>query len=112
MMFLSKTENPFKQEKSEYPIDFIYPSQDKYLINIVLPEGYVVESMPQSVSMAMEENIGSFKYNIAQTDNKVQLSVVVDINYATVSPDYYLTIKDFYQKMIEKQNEKIVLKKA
>ena len=112
MMFLSKTENPFKQEKREYPIDFIYPSQDKYLINIVLPEGYVVESMPQSVTMAMEENIGSFKYNIAQADNKVQLSVVVDINYATVSPDYYLTIKDFYQKMIEKQSEKIVLKKA
>ncbi|HYD92427.1 MAG TPA: transglutaminase, partial [Flavobacterium sp.] len=112
MMFLSKTENPFKQEKREYPIDFIYPSQDKYLINIVLPEGYVVESMPQSVAMAMEENIGSFKYNIAQTDNKIQLSVVVDINYATVSPDYYLTIRDFYQKMIEKQGEKIVLKKA
>ena len=112
MMFLSKTENPFKQEKREYPIDFIYPSQDKYLINIVLPEGYVVESMPQSVAMAMEENIGSFKYNIAQTDNKIQLSVVVDINYATVSPDYYLTIRDFYQKMIDKQGEKIVLKKA
>lgn len=112
MMFLSKTENPFKQEKREYPIDFIYPSQDKYLINIVLPEGYVVESMPQSVAMAMEENIGSFKYNIAQTDNKIQLSIVVDINYATVSPDYYLTIRDFYQKMIEKQGEKIVLKKA
>jgi len=112
MLFLTTAENPFKQEKREYPVDFVYPHQDKYMINIALPDGYVIESLPTSIALSMEENMGSFKYNIASSNPKqVQISAVMDINYATIPQDYYTTLKDFFQKVIEKQNEKIVLKK-
>jgi hypothetical protein len=60
----------------------------------------------------MEENIGTFKYKVVVQNNQVQLAVQFDINYPNVSHDYYRTLKDFYQKMIEKENEKIILKKA
>ncbi|AWH85016.1 transglutaminase [Flavobacterium album] len=112
MLFFTETENPFRQEKREYPIDFVYPHQDKYMINIMVPEGYVVESSPTPVNMAMEDGIGSFKYNIGVNNNQIQIGVMIDINQAIISQDYYATIKDFFQKMIDKQNEKIVLKKA
>jgi len=112
MLFLTQKENPFTQEKREYPIDFVYPRQDKFMINIILPEGYVVESVPAPVNLVMEENIGSFKYNISAKNNQVQLGVLMDINAANIAPDYYTTIKEFFQKVIDKQNEKIVLKKA
>jgi len=111
MLFLTQTENPFKQEKREYPIDFVFPHQDKYMINITLPDGYVVESLPQGLSLSMEENIGSFKYMLANNGKQIQASVSLDINYANISPEYYETLKGFFQKVIEKQNEKIVLKK-
>ena len=112
MLFLTQAENPFKQEKREYPIDFVYPHQDKYMINISIPDGYVVESLPNSIAISMEDNIGTFKYNIANgAANQIQIAVTMDINFASVSQDYYATLKDFYQKVIEKQNEKIVLKK-
>jgi len=112
MLFLSQAENPFKQEKREYPVDFIFPHQDKYTIGITLPAGYVVESVPQSLNIAMEDNLGSFKYNLVANGNAVQVAVTIDINAATVGADYYATLKNFYQKVIEKQNEKIVLKKS
>ena len=111
MLFLAKAENPFKQEKREYPIDFVFPHQDKYTIGINLPEGYVLESLPQPVSLTMEDNMGSFKYNLVANGNLIQVAVTMDINTATISPDYYDTLKSFYQKMLEKQNEKIVLKR-
>ncbi|KGO94193.1 DUF3857 domain-containing protein [Flavobacterium subsaxonicum] len=112
MLFLTQAENPFKQEKREYPIDFVYPHQDKYMINISIPDGYVVESLPNSIAISMEDNIGTFKYNIANgAANQIQIAVTMDINFASVPQDYYATLKDFYQKVIEKQNEKIVLKK-
>ncbi len=111
MLFLTQKENPFKQEKREYPIDFIFPFQDKYMINITIPEGYIIESIPQPVAVSMEQNIGSFKFNIQATDANIQLMAVLDLNYANISADYYPTIKDFFQKMIEKQNEKIILTK-
>ncbi|ALM48693.1 transglutaminase [Flavobacterium psychrophilum] len=112
MLYFTEKQNPFKQDEREFPIDFGYPWQDKYMINITLPEGYVVESLPKPTAVAMEENIGSFKYNAAVQGNLIQISVTLDINYPNVSNVYYKTLKDFYQMVIDKQNEKIVLKRA
>lgn len=111
MLFFTQVENPFKQEKREYPIDFIFPQQDKYMINISIPEGYVIESLPASLALTMEENMGGFKYLVGAQNNVIQIGVTMDINQANILPAYYPTLKDFYQKMIEKQTEKIVLKK-
>lgn len=112
MLFVTQTENPFKQEKREYPVDFIYPHQDKYMINIAIPQGYVVESMPTGAAVAMEENIGAFRYSIGSNNGQIQLGVTLDINVPMVPADYYATLKDFFQKVVEKQGEKIVLKKG
>jgi hypothetical protein len=112
MLFFTTAENPFKQENREYPVDFVFPQQDKYMINIKLPDGYVVESVPESVTIAMEDNIGSFAYNILIKNNQVQLNVLFDINRASIAKEHYGMLKDFYRKIIEKQTEKIVLKKA
>lgn len=112
MMFFTLKENPFKTDKREYPIDFVYPQEDKYMISITLPEGYAVESLPAAYAMSMEENIGSFKYNIMQQGNVIQLMVVLNINYPIIPADYYDTVKNFFGKVVEKETEKIVLKKA
>jgi hypothetical protein len=112
MLMYTRTENPFKAETREYPIDFVYPHQDKYMINITIPEGYVIESLPSPLSMAMIDNAGSFKFNIASPNaNQIQITAILDINYAILSQEYYKAIKDFYQKMVEKNTEKIILAK-
>jgi len=111
MLFFATKENPFKQEVREYPVDFSYPLQNKFNINIHIPEGYVVESMPTQMNIATGENIGAFKYIIVNTGNLIQVMITLDRNVAIVSADYYDILKAFYQQMIDKQNEKIVLKK-
>ena len=68
--------------------------------------------MPESAFLAMEDNIGTFRYNIAEKAGTIQLAVFFDINYPIISQDYYKALRDFFQKVIEKQNEKIILKKA
>lgn len=111
LLFFTQPQNPFVQEKREYPIDFSYPSQSKYNINIEIPEGYVVESMPTPVNIVTGSGVGDFKFVIVNTDNKIQLVIISNINTAIVVSDFYPVIKDFFQQMIDKQNEKIVLKK-
>ena len=83
----------------------------KYLINVKIPDGYSVESMPKPVSINMPDSMGSFKYNILVTANNLQLSATFEIGYARIASEDYKTLKDFYQKMIEKQNEQIVIVK-
>jgi hypothetical protein len=112
MLFFTASKNPFTADEREFPVDFGYPWQDRYMINIKLPEGYVVESLPTPLTVTLQENIGSFKYNVVSQNNTLQISVAFDINYPNVSQDYYKSLRDFYRKMTDKQNEKIVLKKA
>jgi hypothetical protein len=112
LLFLSTKVNPFKQEVRAYPIDFGYPIENKYNIMIEIPEGYAVESLPVSMNIATPDNIGTYKYIIGATGNKIQISITSDINTAIVPADYYTALKEFFQKMIDKQNEKIVIKKV
>lgn len=111
MLFFATKENPFKQEIREYPVDFGYPSQGKCNISMSVPEGYVVESLPASVNIVTGDGIGSFKFMIVNNNNIIQLVCTATINTAIVSPDFYPVLKGFFQQMIDKQNEKIVLKK-
>lgn len=110
LLFLGM-DNPFKQEKREYPVDFGYPVQSKYTVNIDIPQGYAVEAMPKSLNLNTGDELGSFKYMIANSGNKIQVSVSFDINVAILPADYYDVIKEFYQKASDHQKEKIVLKK-
>ncbi|MFL9843015.1 DUF3857 domain-containing protein [Flavobacterium rhizosphaerae] len=112
LLFFAQTENPFKQEEREYPVDISFPYYDRYQISIIIPEGYTVESLPKPLSLGMEQNIGAFRYTANHVNNMVQISVISEINYSNISNAYYKTLKDFFQKSIEKQSEKIVLKKA
>ena len=112
MLYYARTENPFKDEVREYPVDFQFPYQDKYSFTIAIPDGYEVESLPKPLAISMEENIGLFKYNISNSGKQIQLMVSLDINYPFVPSQYYETLKNFYKTMIEKQNEKVVLRKV
>jgi len=110
-LFFNMSTNPFKQEKREYPVDFGYPTEVKYNINIDVPAGYTVETLPAPINLVTEDQLGVFKYVTAMAGNKIQVSATTTINSAIVSTQYYETLKNFFQKMIEKHNEKIILKK-
>ena len=111
MLFYASHENPFKQEVREYPVDFGFPFMDKYAINIQIPEGYKIESMPTSSNFSIVDNIGSFKFMTSTSGNTIQVSIVSQMNTPIVASEYYTMLKEFYKTMINKQNEKIVLVK-
>ena len=109
LLFLATTENPFKSEKRNFPIDYIVPWQDKFTVSITIPENYTVESFPKETAIALPDNLGIFKYLVSIQGNKIKLSSVLQINSHIVNPQYYTAIKDFYKQLVEKQTENIVL---
>ena len=111
MLFYTRRENPFKQEIREYPIDYGYSFLDKYVVNIQIPEGYQIETMPASGIFSMQDDLGTFKFMTSSSGNTINVIVMHQINTPIISSEYYDMLKEFYQKMIDKQNEKIVLVK-
>ncbi|NWK99835.1 transglutaminase [Flavobacterium collinsii] len=111
MLFFTQYKNPFKQEIREYPVDFGFPFLDKYNITIKIPDGFTIETLPKAAVYNMQNNVGSFKFNIVVEENILQLSIIHQINKAIVGSDEYEMLKDYYKGMIAKQTEKIVLKR-
>jgi hypothetical protein len=111
LLFFTATKNPFVLEKRDLPIYFGYPTQFKYNINIAIPDGYVVESLPKPINLVTGENVGTFTFNISVASNTIQIVVNKEIKSVIVIADFYDTLKVFYKQMIDKLNEKIVLKK-
>jgi ABC-type proline/glycine betaine transport system substrate-binding protein len=111
MLFFTESQNPFKQEIREYPVDFGYPFVDKYNITIQIPEGFAVETLPSPAIISMQDNLGSFKFNIANTGNALQINIAHQINEAIISTEKYEMLKEYYKTMVAKETEKIVLKR-
>lgn len=111
MLHFVMAQNPFKQETREYPVDFSFPFKDKYMISLTIPEGYQVESLPSNITIAMDKKYGSFSYSISNENDKIQLIFVLEISTSIVPTEDYDTLREFFKVVIDKQNEKIVLKK-
>jgi hypothetical protein len=39
----ASSQNPFKQDNREYPVDFGFPFIEKYAVNIVIPEDILLK---------------------------------------------------------------------
>ncbi|MBQ0788304.1 MAG: DUF3858 domain-containing protein, partial [Oceanihabitans sp.] len=112
LLFFAPEENPFKQESRAYPIDFTYPVSEKYVVNIRIPEGYQVESLPENEKMQFNINDGVFTYLINHKNDLIQITTNLDINKTIILPKDYLEFKRFFDLVIKKQTEQIVLKKG
>ena len=110
-LFLTEKENPFKAEYRKFPVDFNFPIKDNYNINIKIPEGYEVEFLPAPISMTIIENFGTFKFNISNNGNQIQVVSNLDINTFMIPANHYGALREFYEMMVNKHSEKIILKK-
>ncbi|RBW59722.1 hypothetical protein DS884_08280 [Tenacibaculum sp. E3R01] len=109
LFFLTQKENPFKSNERNFPVDFGLPWQDKHTVSINIPEGYIMQSIPEPLAIGLPENLGVFKFQVMHKGNKIKVMSVLQINSNIISPQYYSILKDFYKQLVSKQNEKIVL---
>lgn len=111
MLFHQMDVNPFKSEQRSYPIDFSFPFKDSYNFSIKIPEGYVVESKPEALNLNMNQNMVSFRYSVSENLGTIQISCIVEVNSPIIESDYYPHLKELFNQIVLKQNEKIVLVK-
>jgi hypothetical protein len=111
MMFEATTKNPFKLKERLYPVEFPCPITETIIVNWVLPEGYVVDQVPKSAAITLPRNGGKFTYNVAQQEKNVMITSIIKINQTTFVHDEYGYIKEFFNQIIAKHAENIVIKK-
>ena len=111
MLTFGMEENPFTLEERTYPVDYPYAQSKVYALNLTIPEGYAIEEIPESKAIAMPEKSGNFNYTAKVQGNKLTIVSQFKINKNLFLPTEYQSLKAFYNIVIEKHSEQIVLKK-
>ncbi len=111
LLFLKDKENVFKSDERKYPVDFAYGYSNSYMTTINIPEGYEVVEFPKSEKIKMPEGLGEFSFISSAGNGTVQIRVTETINTPLISAEYYPILKEFYNKLVIKENEQVVLKK-
>lgn len=111
ILFNKHESNPFKTETRTYPIDFSSPIESTFIGKIQLPEGYVAEEIPPAKLISLPQGAGRFTYSISTNGNSLNIVSTLIINKSLFSQDEYLLVKEFYNQVVLKHAEQIVLKK-
>ena len=112
LFFYALTENPFKLEKREYPIDFGTPLNSNRAISIKIPEGYTIESVPENIAIGLPNDYGVYIFNLTFSGDQIKIISNLKINSAIFPADNYTGIKAFYKLIVTKNLERVVLKKV
>jgi hypothetical protein len=104
-------ENPFKISDREYPIDFGYARDKTIITNYNFPQGYMVVNLPVNISMKLPGNNASFTCKSTVTEGKITVIYRIVINSSVFVQTEYADLREFYNQIIAKEAEPIVLKK-
>jgi len=104
-------ENPFKEDSREYPVFYTYPMDIKNVVTINIPEGYELESKPDELTIALPDKKATFRYSINVKENQFVIYHIFSIKNSLFLPEEYHNLKEFYDRLIKKGTEKLVLAK-
>jgi hypothetical protein len=103
--------NPFKAEDRKYPVDFGYNREKTIIITITIPEKFSVTSLPKPMSIKLPGNTATYYFEAVNSGNTIRISGKYMINKPVFAPNEYKLLKEFYNQIIKKQSESIILKK-
>jgi hypothetical protein len=105
-------ENPFKSAERFYPVEMPYAMDETYLFTMIIPDGYIVDELPKSIIVKLnEEGDGQFEYRISESAGMINLRSRITLKRAYYLPEEYELLREFFNLIVKKHNEQIVLKK-
>lgn len=111
LLYEANEENPFKLDTRKLPVDLSFPLKTKTIVNIKMPEGYEVESMPENVKIMYNDNVGYYKHISNYANGVISTVATFDLTTSVIQPGGYVAFKKFFEAIVEKDAQKIVLKK-
>ena len=112
VLFDSYSENPLKAEQRVYPVDFTTATEKTFIFYLEIPEGFAVEQLPKNIKMALPQSTASLQMISSLNGNKVQVLFKLLINKPVFYQPEYLDLKAFFDELVKKQAEMLILKKV
>lgn len=111
--FLEKfhTEALFRLPDRKLPVDFPYPEQIIYVLKLTLPEGYVVDQLPERRRIASGLP-SSVSVSAVEAGGAIQLTYRFDLGTMICLPQDYAVTRDYWNTLCGVYDQMIVVKKS
>lgn len=105
------TTNPFKLAERTYPVDWGAPSEERFILNVHLPEQYTTEQLPQQVALGLPNQGGRFLVGYTPTPDGFSCSYSIQFSRSLYSSEEYPFLKEMYNKIVQAESAEVVFKK-
>ena len=102
--------NDFKTKTREFPVEFNYLYKITYMYTIAIPEGYVIEDIPENTNTALSDNSASVLILYQQMNNVLQIKTELKINKLIILPNEYKNLKALFELWELRHNDMIVFR--
>jgi hypothetical protein len=102
-------DNPLKQTVRTYPVDLTYPVKRKLSATLIIPKGFRVDLVPEDKVITNE--LFDLNYDIFVDEEKVVVTMKYYFKHAVYSPSNYSKVRSYFNDIVKKGNEKLVLSK-
>lgn len=104
--------NPFNLNERTYPVDLGAETELRITMAIKLPENYTLADKPKELKMALANAGGRFMCTTGLDENIMTFSQLLQFNKPVYDSEEYLSLKEFYSRIIQLQKTDIILKKT
>lgn len=111
LLFAQLKKSSFTQENRNYPLEFGSLLSQTKTIKIKIPEGYKVESLPQSKQHILQGEAAGYSYQVQEQDGYIVLLTVFQIGHPVLPPTYYQPMKQLESQQITAEAQQVVLVK-
>lgn len=102
--------NPFSQESRTQPVAQRSPQRTRSVLEVTLPEGFVVLSVPENASG--NSDLGRFERSVQQNGRTLTIATRVEDFGVEVPPSRYQQIRAYYDRYLKTWDESVVVKKG
>jgi len=103
--------NRFTANERKYPVNFGMPQEENYMNQFTIPTGYVLEELPKPMVIALPNNAGKYTYSCSLDGDKLMVVTRLTMQNSVYSSSDYALLKSFFDQIVAKQNQKVILKK-
>ena len=103
--------NPYNLNNRTYPIDLGAASDERIVMQIVMPNQYKVSEKPKDMGIALPNDGGKYILKSAFEGDTFSMSQILQFNNAVYQADEYLNLKEFYSKIIQNQKTELLIVK-
>jgi hypothetical protein len=108
LLFEQITENPFKSEVRQCPVDFIYPTELTFLCKYTFPDNFKIIELPKSTVLKLPDNSLNMQYQVSNVGNVVFITYKFSRTNVYYSVDEYSNLRAFFSELIKKHAEPII----